>query len=294
MFGRLNPTKPPAAHRAALEHVGAACREWREKVSAECGVRSSSEEHVNHEGVTIFAKHGVFRVGVAAEFGGRGVEPLLVAMAAERIGREGLALCGLFARHARCVAILDRWGTTEQKELLLTRAARGETAAVSVAEDEGVRLTGRLAAQLATAAGCVGVLADCLEVSGSQVREFLATQPDHAEQAGCQRFVADLATDVESGRALVYAAAELKAEFDHRPSSKHLEWETVAIVAEAAYLATRAVARLWRSAGELDVGGATLFARFPPWHRVDLDTTVLADEPADSLQSLIANYCLFQ
>ncbi|GEM_PF-3976730 len=294
MFGRLNPTKPSAAHRAVLERVGAACREWRLSVKSGKWRVEGLKVQPRDESVAILAKHGVFRVGVAAEFGGCGTEPLLVVMAAERIGREGLALCEPFVRHAEGVAVLERWGTGDQKATHLARAVRGESVLGCVADDAGVRLTARLVGRLATAAGCVGALADSLEALASVIREALTAQPAGDDRADCERFVADTATDLEATRALVYAAAELKGEFDRHTTSKHLEWESTALVTEAHYLAALAMNRMLHGAGQLLIDGTALIERLPPWHRVALDATVLADEPADSLQSLIANYYLFQ
>ena len=76
---RLNPTKPTASHRAVLEHVGAACRELRAAVKAG-SLRPNDMDQTRQ----IFEKHRVFSIGVPAEFGGAGDQPLLVAL---EIGR---------------------------------------------------------------------------------------------------------------------------------------------------------------------------------------------------------------
>ncbi len=92
---RLNPTKPPAAHRAILERIGAACREIR-PIEDEC----CANGQVNSQAEAVLEKHGVMRVGTPVDRGGSGSDPLLLVLVAERIGREGVRLVRWFTDHA--------------------------------------------------------------------------------------------------------------------------------------------------------------------------------------------------
>ena len=360
---RLNPTKPPAAHRAILERVGAACRELR-PVEDACYI----EQRPNGAIPSIFARPQVLGLGIDPAHGGAGTDPLLCALAAERIGREGYGPLSVFSAHsASGAAILARWATTELQAQLLPKAARGEYiltgllpppiardriplvevtfqetqagfllngggsgsapwsgdvrlsselderngrdgsttdspgagACVVLARDRvdarisafvvdsaapgfravpvahalglptvlgrdvffdgcevpssnllgergagwDVARTAVLHGRLSVAAGSVGVVADSLEEAITWIRRERSYAPARSTRHLVKRRVARIAVDLEAARALVYAAAALKAEYDRNPASAHLELETFTLVSEAKYFATSAAGR---------------------------------------------------
>jgi alkylation response protein AidB-like acyl-CoA dehydrogenase len=119
---RLNPTKPPAGHRAILERLGAACRDLRAGEEA-CYLQGRANEHQ----AETFGRHGMLGLGIDEAHGGLGGDALLVVLAAERLGREGGGPALFFTRHtALGGGTISRWGSPEQKERWLPRAARGE------------------------------------------------------------------------------------------------------------------------------------------------------------------------
>jgi alkylation response protein AidB-like acyl-CoA dehydrogenase len=91
---------------------------------------------------------------------------------------------------------------------------------------------------LAGAAGCVGALAECLEEVAGRACEAAM---DAAGPLG--RPIARMGVELEGARALVYAAAQLRAEQARNPSSAHLELEARTLVREAEYMARGAVRR---------------------------------------------------
>src|SRR5262245_10097091 len=124
MFGtRLNPTKPPAHFRATLERAGAACRKAR-------ALRQSNDRDPAERDAAIhdaFVAHGLFGIGVPREANGAVSEELLVAMAIERVGREGLDLVGRFLNdHAVSARVISLFGTEEQKNTHLPRMPSGQ------------------------------------------------------------------------------------------------------------------------------------------------------------------------
>ncbi len=305
---RLNPTKPPAAHRAVLEHVGAGCREFR--AAAEAG---RIQPHNVDQAREILSRHRVFSVGVPVEFGGAGNQPLLVALAAERLGREGpTALFALLAHLPAAVTVAHR-GTLEQKEQYLRAAAAGtglsgatlremeSTAAESTAYDNASRHADEsilptdavLTYRLARAAGSIGRLADCIEV----LAEFTAAriqQEDVVEgNFPIDRFFAEAATDLEAARAITYAAAELKAEFDARPTSEHLKLEASTLVNEAYFFADKALDRMLARAAETPLDrDSRILDHLPPRHELTWPVEAILDEGPPSMENEIARYYL--
>lgn len=411
---RLNPTKPPAKHRAILERVGAACREFRAAEQA-----GPAATHTNQHLISCFAKHGVLGIGIDPKYGGSGTDPLLGAMAAERIGRDGLGACSLFAIHSGLVAsLICQRGTVAQKARYLPKAARGEclfgfgqvdsrsgenrsetvrctrlpdghlldgcietlfngmeTRAILVLVKTPDALAGphrsaflvdrdtpgldvlaptgkssaagvdwRLRftkcvlprdaeicgagvppagpvqasrlhhkrpestdspanawdaafaairmARLFMAAGTVGALADCLELTAT----YIADQPESRATQACSgaiaAHIARCATDLESTRALVYAAAELRAEFDRRPTSEHLRLESSTLIDEASYAARLSAERMEHCAATLSVGDGNLLSILPPRHRADT-TAIMRFADATDLEQSIARFYLF-
>ena len=274
---RLNPTKPPAAYRAILERVGAGCRKIR-PIEDEC----SSFDRVAEQSQSILTEHGVLGIGVPASRGGVGDDPLLIAMTAERIGREGLRLVRWFAEHVANVA---------------NRPAGSESSAnaASVQDDTAdVEFRYRLNLTFCWSAGRIGVIADCLETvvafCGESIRGNGSVQPDPA----IERLVAELASGLEATRAITYAAAELKAELDRHPNSKHLRLETGTLVAEAYAVSAKSLSLMVLLTRATTVGGSPVVACLPPRHRLFVERAKVAAEPDEWVESQIARYYLFE
>jgi len=107
-----------------LERVDKACKEIR-PIEDECYTR----DLVNDQTIPILARAHLLGLLVPKRYGdGQGVDPVTYALAAERIGQEGLGPAAFFSVHtALCQMTLVRWGTEEQKARFLPPATRGDS-----------------------------------------------------------------------------------------------------------------------------------------------------------------------
>ena len=112
------------AQAALLERVDKACKEIR-PIEDKCYL----EDRIDTQIIPIFAKAGLLGLVVPREYGvGQGVDAVTYALAAERIGQEGLGPAAFFSVHtALCQMTLARWGTEEQKQRILIPATKGDS-----------------------------------------------------------------------------------------------------------------------------------------------------------------------
>jgi len=105
-----------------LERVDRACKEIR-PIEDKC----YAEDRVDDQVAPILARAGLLGLVVPREYGdGQGVDAVTYALAAERIGREGLGPAAFFSVHtALCQMTIVRWGTEEQKQRVLIPATKG-------------------------------------------------------------------------------------------------------------------------------------------------------------------------
>lgn len=308
---RLNPTKPPAAHRAVLERVGAACRELRSAQEAWLLQQRPMEQVAQ-----ILAKHRVFCVGVPTEFGGAGDQPLLVVLAAERIGREGPLPLAEFMSHLTAAITIARRGTMEQKEHYLRRTVEGscpvspmtfrelglsppDPATDSDGTDdyqtELVPTFAILTARLVFAARDVGAMAESIETLAQIAADKTRSEEVIEGDRPIERFFGHTAADLEAGRAIVYAAAELLAEYDRRPTSKHLELEATTLVSEAKLFVECALERMLARAADASLGGSDRILHYLPRQlHLTGEEILTEDERWELMEKDIATYYLFR
>jgi alkylation response protein AidB-like acyl-CoA dehydrogenase len=105
----------------------------------------------------------------------------------------------------------------------------------------GTLISGRLS----VAAGCVGVIEDCL----AEVLEYAKTRVQHGKPIGLHQLVQEHIAEIELARAasdaMVARAAEAKRDFDADPTNKDLLIKSDLAVAEAKLFASNAA---WRAA----------------------------------------------
>jgi alkylation response protein AidB-like acyl-CoA dehydrogenase len=148
----------------------------------------------------------------------------------------------------------------------------------------------RMSARLAAAAASVGVLADCLEEAAAHRIGLAPERAASGDAAWADRSIARMAVDLEAARALVYAAAALKAEYDRNPASGHLRFEAETLVAEAKYFATNAAHRAASAAVQLrGAGGYALTCRAAR-HLGDTRALLLDFGANEALEQAIAHY----
>jgi alkylation response protein AidB-like acyl-CoA dehydrogenase len=143
------------------------------------------------------------------------------------------------------------------------------------------------------AAAAVGVVADSLEAMSEITAKRIANDEAAVTLDQVESHIAQTAVELEAARALVYAAAELKAEYDPRPTRGHLRLETDTLVAEAKHFAVGVVNRMFSRAARIDVAGTPLNELLPERHRRVPRATVLFEETAELLEEKIAPYYLF-
>jgi alkylation response protein AidB-like acyl-CoA dehydrogenase len=291
----------------------------------------------------ILRKHRLMGIPISAKYGGDGARPLVHSLTIERFGQVGLGVVTYVDVHQAlgCLTIQE-WGTEEQKQRYLTRAATGEvvlayaltepeagsdpaslktsftkdgdsyyisgskylisngsianriivfaypenqskgmtaflvdtketgfsvdmrleekmglftsdTAILSfdkvrVAKEDVIGEEGRglavaysalLNGRIGIASGCIGVMEDCL----NQVKERVSTRIQHGKSIGkhqlIQRHVAKIASNLESGRWLVYQAALKKEDYDNNKADLALRAEADRISAVAKYVSSR-------------------------------------------------------
>ena len=306
---RLNPTKPSAAHRLVLENVGAACRELR-VIEDECWTSGRPNDQIQ----PILQKHGVLGVGTASDQGGAGDDPLLVAMTAERIGREGLRPVRWFALQTaagyatRFRAVVH--GPTEdpsspvawlpienEEEESLDSAPRISTLLSfddHLWKTTSPELIYDLNLKFCLAAGAVGVVADCLETIVTFCVQRIKSGAAEVPQDVIEHHVARTAIDLEAARAITYAAAELKSEFDRRPHSDHLRLEAGTLVNEALDVSFAAVGWMFGRTREWPAVGKPLAECLPPRHRAFVETKFFPRDRERLLLKQIARYYLFE
>jgi alkylation response protein AidB-like acyl-CoA dehydrogenase len=85
------------------------------------------ERKYNPQIKDILAKHKIIGAPIEKEYGGRGARQLVESLMLERLGQVGLGVITFVDVH-QCLGSLavQEWGTKEQKERYLTKAARGE------------------------------------------------------------------------------------------------------------------------------------------------------------------------
>ncbi len=104
----------------------------------------------------------------------------------------------------------------------------------------GIAYSGLMSGRLSVAAGCLGVIEDCIDETVNYAKQRV----QHGKQIGkhqlVQRHIGIMATNLEAARNLVYKAALLKQKSDEQPENKDLREEADLMIAKAKYFASNA------------------------------------------------------
>ncbi len=102
----------------------------------------------------------------------------------------------------------------------------------------GIAYSGLMSGRLSVAAGCLGVIEDCINEAVNYARQRV----QHGKQIGkhqlVQRHIGIMATNVEAAKNLVYKAALLKQKSDEQPENKDLREHADIMIAKAKYFAS--------------------------------------------------------
>jgi hypothetical protein len=163
------------------------------------------------------------------------------------------------------------------------------------AEPASPELIYRVNLKLSLAAGMVGVIADCIDTLVDNIGQTEAAATG-AVPPEIERYVALTAENLEATRAITYAAAELKFEFDRRPQSEHLRLEAMTLVNESLHLACHALEVMFAGSREALLAGKPLNEYLPPRLRAYAAglSQILPHQLDRSLAKQIARYYLFQ
>ncbi len=104
----------------------------------------------------------------------------------------------------------------------------------------GIAYSGLMSGRLSVAAGCLGVIEDCIK----EAVNYSKQRVQHGKQIGkhqlVQRHIGVMATNLEAARNIVYKAALFKQKSDEQPDNKDLREHADLMIAKAKYFASNA------------------------------------------------------
>jgi len=110
----------------------------------------------------------------------------------------------------------------------------------SLGKGLSIAYSGLMSGRLSVAAGCLGVIEDCIEEAVAYAKQRV----QHGKQIGkhqlVQRHIGDMSTSLEAAKNLVYKAALLKQRSDSSPGDRELRDEADVMIAKAKYFASNA------------------------------------------------------
>ncbi len=103
-----------------------------------------------------------------------------------------------------------------------------------------IAFSGLMSGRLSVAAGCLGVIEDCVDEAVSYAKQRV----QHGKQIGkhqlIQRHIGEMSTSLEAAKNLVYKAALLKQRSDTNPENRDLRDYADVMIAKAKYFASNA------------------------------------------------------
>jgi alkylation response protein AidB-like acyl-CoA dehydrogenase len=133
----------------------------------------------------------------------------------------------------------------------------------------GIAYSALMSGRLSVAAGCVGVIQDCLDEALTYARERVQHKKKIGKHQLVQRLIALISTDLETARALTYKAAALKVKSDEAPDNLDLRSEADWWIAQAKYWAAGASFRAADRSVQVFGANGYSFENRPARHLVD-------------------------
>ncbi len=104
----------------------------------------------------------------------------------------------------------------------------------------GIAFSGLMSGRLSVAAGCLGVIEDCI----TEAVNYARVRIQHGKQIGkhqlVQRHIGIMSTNLEAAKNLVYKASVWKQESDDHPDNKELREQADIMIAKAKFFASNA------------------------------------------------------
>ncbi|MER3601444.1 MAG: hypothetical protein C4339_01870 [Nitrososphaerota archaeon] len=139
--------------------------------------------------------------------------------------------------------------------------------------------------RLSVAAGNLGVLQDLIDELSSYAKQGDGRL---ARQQPFQAALAEMAVDLEAGRALTYKAAEAKQLYESRPEDLELRRRADLLIAQAKFFTSQAAYRAARAAVSLLGPSSISFSRRAARHLVDVRVTRIYEGTDEILKLRIA------
>jgi alkylation response protein AidB-like acyl-CoA dehydrogenase len=126
-----------------------------------------------------------------------------------------------------------------------------------------------MSGRLSVAAGCVGVIEDCLKEALSYAQQRVQHKKKIGKHQLVQRELAKISIDLETSKLLTYQAALLKSQSDAKPEDSNLRNEADWMIAQAKYCAANASFRAADRAVQIFGANGYSFQNRPARHLVD-------------------------
>jgi alkylation response protein AidB-like acyl-CoA dehydrogenase len=102
----------------------------------------------------------------------------------------------------------------------------------------GIAYSGLMSGRLSVAAGCLGVIEDCITEAVSYSKQRIQHGKPIGKHQLVQRHIGIMSTNLEAAKNLVYKAALLKQHSDEQPENKELREHADITIAQAKYFAS--------------------------------------------------------
>jgi len=146
--------------------------------------------------------------------------------------------------------------------------------------------------RLSVAAGCVGVIRDCLEEVLDYSRKKVEAQKSLGRNQWAQRHIAQIATNMEAARYITYTAAIVKGKYENQTSNIELRTEADRLIAQAKYFASNAAHDSAEAAVKILGNDGQSFGYRSPRHLCDVRVTRIYEGTDEIMQLRIASLLL--
>src|SRR6266487_2982286 len=104
----------------------------------------------------------------------------------------------------------------------------------------GIAYSGLMSGRLSVAAGCLGVIEDCINESVNYSKQRIQHGKPIGKHQLVQRHIGIMSTNLEAAKNLVYKAALLKQRSDKQPEDKEIRERADILIAQSKYFASNA------------------------------------------------------
>ena len=151
-----------------------------------------------------------------------------------------------------------------------------------------VALSGLMNGRLSVAAGCVGVIQDCLD----EAVKYAGVRVQHGKVIGrhqlVQRHIGLMATNLEAARLMLLKAAFVKQKYEENPASKELRDSTDLACARAKYFAANASFDAANRAVQILGGNGYSLENRPARHFADTRVTMIYEGANEIMEQKLA------